>query len=164
MGDIAALDWILAAVLLASFLLGIWRGLVYEVLSVISWIAAFVLAQLFAPEVAKMFTLGGAGEAMRYAVAFMGVFIVVVFAGGLLAWITKKLVDAVGLRPIDRVLGAAFGLLRGAILLLAFAVVINLTPLKRSDWWTGSQGAGMTTAVLKSIKPVLPEPFGKYLP
>ncbi|MDB5882381.1 MAG: hypothetical protein JWP43_2259, partial [Ramlibacter sp.] len=31
---IAPLDWVMLAVLAASFLLGAWRGLVYEVLSV----------------------------------------------------------------------------------------------------------------------------------
>jgi membrane protein required for colicin V production len=49
----ASTDWILLAVLAASLLLGVWRGLVYEVLSVIGWIAAFLLAQWFAPDVAE---------------------------------------------------------------------------------------------------------------
>ena len=160
----APLDWVMLAVLAASFLLGAWRGLVYEVLSVISWIAAFVLAQWFAPTVAAMLPMGGAGQAMRYVSGFLLVFIGVVFAGGLLAWVTKKLVQAVGLRPIDRTLGAAFGLLRGAVLLLALAVVINMTPLKRGEWWTESKGAGVSTAGLKALKPVLPERFGQYLP
>jgi membrane protein required for colicin V production len=160
----APLDWILLAVLAASFLLGAWRGLVYEVLSVISWAAAFVLAQWFAPTVAAMLPMAGAGDAMRYAAAFVLVFIGVVFAGGLLAWVTKKMVDAVGLRPIDRTLGAAFGLLRGGLLLLALAVVVNMTALRRADWWTESKGAAMTTAALKGLKPVLPERFGHYLP
>jgi membrane protein required for colicin V production len=160
----APLDWILVAVLAASFLLGAWRGLVYEVLSVISWVAAFVVAQLFAPQVAALLPVGGWSEAMRYAAGFLLLFIGVVFAGGLLAWLTKKLVQAVGLRPIDRTLGAAFGLLRGAVLLLALAVVVNLTPLKRAEWWTQSRGAAMSTAAVKGLKPVLPERFGQYLP
>ena len=41
----APLDWAVLIVLAASLLLGAWRGLVYEVLSVLSWIAAFVAAQ-----------------------------------------------------------------------------------------------------------------------
>ena len=45
-------DWILLALLAASMVLGAWRGLVYEVLSVLGWIAAFLLAQWFAPDVA----------------------------------------------------------------------------------------------------------------
>jgi membrane protein required for colicin V production len=159
----APLDWVMLAVLAASFLLGAWRGLVYEVLSVISWIAAFVLAQWFAPQVAALLSMG-AGEAVRYAAGFLLVFIAVVFMGGLLAWLTKKLVQSVGLRPIDRTLGAAFGLLRGAVLLLALAVVINMTPLKGDEWWTESKGAGVSTTSLKALKPMLPEGFRQYLP
>ena len=160
----APLDWVMVAVLAASFLLGAWRGLVYEVLSVISWIAAFVLSQWFAPRVAAILPMGQAAEPVRYASGFLLVFIAVVFAGGLLAWLTKKLVQSVGLRPIDRTLGAAFGLLRGAVLLLAMAVVINMTPLKRGEWWTESKGADVSTSSLKALKPVLPERFGQYLP
>jgi membrane protein required for colicin V production len=92
------------------------------------------------------------------------VFIAVVFAGALLAWLTSKLVQAVGLRPVDRTLGAAFGLIRGAVLLMAVAVVINMTALKRADWWTESRAAGVSTTAVKGLKPVLPERFGQYLP
>jgi membrane protein required for colicin V production len=160
----AALDWVFVAVLAASLLLGAWRGLVYEVLSVFSWIAAFILAQWLAPEAAVLLPMGGAAEPIRYAAGFVVVFIAVVFAGGLLAWVTKKLVEAVGLRPVDRMLGAAFGLLRGAVLLLALAVVVSMTPLKNGQWWTESMGAGIALAALKGLKPVLPERFGQYLP
>jgi membrane protein required for colicin V production len=161
---IAALDWAVVAVLAMSLLVGALRGLVYEVLSVVSWVAAFVLAQWFAPDVAAWLPLGKAGETARYAAAFVIVFIGVVFAGGVLAWLIKKMIDAVGLRPIDRTLGAAFGLMRGAVLLLALAVVVNMTSLKSALWWTESKTAGVTLAALKGLKPVLPERFGQYLP
>jgi len=160
----AALDWVCVALLLASLLLGAWRGLVYEVLSVMSWIAAFIAAQLFAPAVAGMLPMGGAAQPLRYAAAFVLVFVAVVFAGALIAWLTKKMVEAVGLRPVDRVLGAVFGLLRGVVMLLALAVVVNMTALKRADGWTESKGAAVATAALQQLKPVLPERFGQYLP
>jgi len=160
----APLDWVFVAVLAASFLLGAWRGLVYEVLSVASWVAAFIVAQWLAPDAAAALPVDRAPEAGRYAVGFVVVFIGVVFAGGLLAWLTKKLVDSVGLRPVDRTLGAAFGLIRGGVLLLALAVVINMSPARRADWWTESKGAGVSMATLKGLKPVLPERFGHYLP
>jgi membrane protein required for colicin V production len=161
---VAATDWILLAILFASLVLGAWRGLVYELMSVVGWVAAFVLAQWFAPEVSIRLPMRGAAEPVRYAAAFVVVFIGVAFAGGLLAWLTKKLVAAMGLRPVDRTLGAAFGLARGLVLLLAVAVVVDMTPLKGSDWWQASTGAGVLTAALKGLKPVLPEEFGKYLP
>jgi membrane protein required for colicin V production len=158
------LDWVFLAVLAASLLLGAWRGLVYEVLSVMGWIAAFILAQWLAPDAAAMLPMGKAGEAVRYVAGFVVVFIAVVFTAGLVAWAIKRLVQAVGLRPIDRTLGAMFGLLRGVVLLLATAVVVHMTPFKRADWWTESKGADASVSALKGLKPVLPEQFGKYLP
>ena len=160
----AALDWICVGVLVLSLVIGALRGFVYEVLSVLSWIAAFVLAQWFAPEAARWIPLNTSSESVRYAVGFVAVFIVAVFVGALLAWLTKKMIEAVGLRPVDRTLGAAFGLVRGAVLLLALAVVVNMTSLKQGDWWIESKAAGVSTAALKGLKPVLPERFGQYLP
>ncbi len=119
------LDWIFLGVLLLSLAVGAWRGLVYEVLSVLSWIAAFVLAQWFAPQAAQWLPMSGAAESMRYAAGFVLVFILAIFAGGLIAFLTKKLIAAVGLRPADRMLGAAFGLVRGIIILLALTVVVG---------------------------------------
>ena len=63
----ATLDWVFLTVLAASLALGAWRGLVYEVLSVLGWIAAFVLAQWLAPDAAAWLPMGRSGEALRYA-------------------------------------------------------------------------------------------------
>ncbi len=160
----STLDWIILALLAASVLLGLWRGLVYEVLSVLNWLAAFVLAQWLAPRAAEWLPLTRAGESLQYAAGFVLVFIAALFAGGLLAWLTKKLVEAVGLRPVDRALGGMFGLVRGTVAVLALAVVVHLTGLKEGAWWTESVTAGVATAALRGLKPVVPETFGAYLP
>jgi membrane protein required for colicin V production len=158
------LDWLFLAVLLISLVVGAWRGLVYELLSVANWIAAFVLAQWFAPTAAQWLPMANATEVVRYATGFVLVFVLSLFAGGLLALLISKLVAAVGLRPVDRVLGAAFGLVRGAILLLAFTVVFSMTPMVKGPLWQESVGAGIATVALQGLKPVLPQEFGKYLP
>jgi membrane protein required for colicin V production len=158
------LDWIFLAVLLISLVVGAWRGLVYELLSVVNWIAAFVLAQWFAPLAAQWLALSSATEVVRYAAGFVLVFVLSLFAGGLIAFLMSKLVTAVGLRPVDRVLGAAFGLVRGVVLLLAFTVVFGMTPLVKGTLWQESAGASVATVVLQGLKPVLPQEFGKYLP
>ena len=142
----ATLDWVLAGVLFFSLLLGAWRGLVYEVLSVLGWAASFYVAQWYAPQAATLLPLQSASEPVRYAAAFVLVFIAAVF-----------------LRPVDRTLGAAFGVLRGVILLLAAAVVMDMTALQSSPWWQESRGASALTATLQGLKPVLPEQFAKYL-
>jgi membrane protein required for colicin V production len=160
---VTTVDWVLLAVLAFSMLLGAFRGLVYEVLSVLGWVVSFYAAQYFAPTVAGWLPLQSSSETVRYAAAFVLVFVVAVFTAGLLSFLLKKLIEAIGLRPVDRTMGAAFGLVRGLILLLAAAVVINLTALKSSPWWQESRGAPVLSAALKGLKPVLPEQFAKYL-
>lgn len=160
---VTALDWVFLGVLFFSMLLGAWRGLVYEVLSVLGWAVSFYAAQWFAPEVARLLPIQSASDPVRYAAAFVLVFIASIFVAGLLAFLLKKLVEAIGLRPVDRTMGAAFGLVRGVILLLAAAVVMDMTTLKDSSWWQESRGAPLLSATLKGLKPVLPEQFAKYL-
>lgn len=157
------LDWALLGVLGLSMLLGAWRGLVYEVLSVLGWAVSFFAAQWFAPSVAAILPLQSVSEPVRYAAGFVLVFVGVLVVCSLLTVAIKKLVQAVGLRPIDRTLGAGFGILRGLILLLAATVVVNMTALKNSAWWQESSGAGVLNSALISIKPMLPEQFAKYL-
>ncbi len=159
----AVVDLAFLGVLALSLLIGAWRGLVYEVLSVLGWAASFYLAQWLAPDLALMLPLQSASEPVRYAAAFVLIFVLAVFAAGLLAVLIKKMVEAIGLRPVDRTLGAAFGLVRGVILLLAVTLVINMTAFKNAVWWQESQGAEVMGAALKGLKPVLPGQFGKYL-
>ena len=161
--SVTTIDWVLLAVLVLSLLVGLWRGLVFEVLSVLGWVAAFFLAQWFAPDVAALLSMSSATQPIRYAIAFVLTFIAAVFLAGLLASMLRKMVAAVGLRPVDRVFGAVFGLVRGLVLLLAVAVAIDLTPLKDSSWWQESTGAPMLSAALKGLKPVLPEQFSRFL-
>lgn len=157
------IDWALLAVLLLSALLGLWRGLVYEVISVAGWVAAFVLAQAYASDAAASLPMDGFSAPLQLAAGFAVVFMVAAFAGGLVAWVVKKLVESVGLRPVDRVLGGAFGLLRGLVILLGLAVVVSMTPLQQGEW-QASRVAGVLADTLHQVKPLLPEPVARYLP
>ena len=115
----APIDWTFLAVLLVSMLIGAWRGLVYELLSLAAWVVAFFAAQWGAAEMADWLPLAQWQDSVRYAVGFAVVFVLVMFACSLLAWLVKKGIEAAGLRPADRSLGAVFGVLRGVLLLLA---------------------------------------------
>lgn len=157
-------DWILLAVLLISLLLGFWRGLIYEVLSVASWLAAFFAALWLAPQLAAVLPLGDLASSFRYAAAFVIVFIIAAFAGGLLASLIRKAVTAIGLRPVDRTLGMVFGLLRAAILLLAVTVVARMVPaLGANPAWRDSVAAPYLTAALVWIKPTLPSAVARFV-
>jgi membrane protein required for colicin V production len=161
--QLAALDWIILVILLFSTALGAWRGLVYEVLSVLGWVAAFIIAQLYAVAAGNMLPMSGATDALRYAAGFVITFIASAFAAGLLAWLAKKFIETVGLRPVDRALGALFGLLRGLVILLAATTAILMTPLQEGDWWKQSAGAGFLSSALRAVKPILPNEVGQYI-
>ena len=77
----AALDWIFLGVLVASLVIGAWRGLVFEVLSLLGWVVSFFVAQWFAEDMAALLPMGESAEALRYAAGFLVVFVASVFVG-----------------------------------------------------------------------------------
>ena len=162
--DVTLLDWIAVALLVVSMLFGLVRGLVFEVISLAGWVAAFFCAQWLADDVAQWLPFGDPAATWRYAAAFVLVFVAVAFAVGLVAAITRKLIVVVGLRPVDRILGAAFGAARGVVALLALGVMVHLLALGGSVWWHGSQSAIVLDAALQGLKPTLPEKLASYLP
>ncbi len=160
----STVDILLLVTLLASVLLGLWRGLVFEVLSVAGWVLAFFLAQWYADAAAAYLPLGDTTEPLRYAAGFVVVFVVSAFAAGLVAWLVKRGIERVGLRPVDRTLGGVFGLLRGVVLLLAVALVVNMTPLKEQEAWRQAVGADWLDAGLHLVKGAMPEHIAQYFP
>jgi membrane protein required for colicin V production len=159
-----AVDWAFSAVLLLSLLVGAVRGLVHEVLSLMSWVAGFLLAQWFAPTVGHWLPMTGANDMIRYAAGFLMVFICVMLLTGLMSFVLKKALSSVGLRPVDRVLGSLFGGMRGLIIVWAATVVVSMTPLKTSDWWQESQAVALSIESLQRVKPLLPQDFAQYIP
>ena len=163
--DLSTTDWLLCAVLLLSMLVGAWRGLVYELMALVAWVAAFVLAQWLAQDVALLLPfLQGAAAQVQYAAAFVLVFVASLVLASWLSWLLRKLVETVGLRPVDRALGAVFGLARGVLLLLVVTVVVQLLGLTHKPWWQEALGPVWLEVLLNGLKPVLPEALRAYLP
>ncbi|WP_180684464.1 CvpA family protein [Tepidicella baoligensis] len=159
-----AVDVLLLVVLGVSLVLGVWRGLVFEVLSLAGWVAAFFLAQWYADEAAARLPLGDTAEPLRYAAGFAVVFVTAAFVAAFLAWLIKRGIERVGLRPVDRTLGGAFGLVRGGVILLALALVVNMTPIKDEEAWRRSAAAGWLNGGLHSLKGMMPDSIAQYFP
>lgn len=157
-------DWALAAVLALSVVVGLWRGLVFELMSLVGWVAAYVAAQMFSARVAAWVPIGSPGSALHQGAAFAVTFIVALIAWSLLARLLRLIVHATPLTLVDRVLGAVFGLARGAVLLLALATVLAFTPAVRSQPWQDSRGAAWLGQALQGLKPVLPAEVARHLP
>lgn len=160
----AAFDWLALALIGLSALYGFSRGLVFEVISLLGWGAAFLCAQTFAVAVAAWLPIGETDAAWRYPLAFVLVFVAVAFGVGLMAALMRRLVTAVGLSPVDRALGGAFGMARGALVVLVLAVMVHLLALSGSAWWHESRSAGVLDAALQGLKPSLPDKLASYLP
>jgi membrane protein required for colicin V production len=162
--DIVWLDWTLWAVLAFSVVLGALRGLVREVISLAAWVLAFVWAQVHAETVAAWLPAGVSVPVVRLAAGFALIFIGVAVAGALLAWMLERFLQAVGLRPIDRILGAGFGLARGGVLLLGLTLVVVALGVHGHPVWTQSETAVALTEALTQIKPLLPGALADYIP
>lgn len=167
MDALPALNWVdltLLAALLLSVIVGLVRGFVFELLSLAGWVAAWMAAQWFAPEVAPHLPVGTPDSALNLGAAFAVTFLAALIVWGIAARLLRMLIRATPLSVIDRLLGAAFGVLRGGVLLLAVAMVIDLTPLAKSAVWQQSRGAVALQAVLKGLLPMLPPEVSEHLP
>ncbi len=160
---LSALDWLALIVVGASLLLGLWRGLLYEVLALAGWVVAFVAARWAAPVISIWLPMGESPEALRYAFGFALVFIVTAFGCGVLASLARRAARAMGARPVDRLFGALFGVLRGGLLLLLLAALVVMTPLRDEAWWRQSISGPWLEIALQQLHPWLPESFGKHL-
>jgi len=164
MTELGWVDWMFLAILAVSIVVGLWRGLVLEVLSLLGWLAAYVAAQWFAPEVAPHIPVGRAGSALNHTAAFASVFIATLIAWALLARLLRFFIHATPLSGVDRVLGATFGVARALVVMLAITTVVMWTSLAQSQAWRASQGAAWLNGALRGIKPMLPAQIAEHLP
>lgn len=134
-------DWTIIAVILISAAVGLMRGLIKEVLSLVIWFVALVAAIFFRVQVAQMLPIDdpAVNETIREILAFALIFVVVLILGGLVNFLISKLIEITGLTGTDRVLGGVFGLGRGLILVLAVLVFVpGIVPVESALWWTES--------------------------
>ncbi|MDP2695200.1 MAG: CvpA family protein [Gallionella sp.] len=148
-------DFAVMAILLVSLLFGLWRGLVYEVLSLAGWPVAFLLSKLFAGDVAPM--MPGAQETMRITLAYTVVFVAALIVWGVLAWLLSKLVKVVGLGWLDRVLGGLFGVLRGGLVILVLVWLAGMTSVPEQTFWRTAQTSKTAEDVALLTKVWLPD-------
>lgn len=164
MAEVGLIDWAMLAVLVASVVIGLWRGLLLEVAMLVGWVVAYFAAQWFAADLAPHLPVGTPGSGANRAAAFAVVFVLAIIVWGLLAKAVRMLVHATPLSIVDRIGGGAFGVLRGAVVLIAVATLVALTPAAQSPLWQSSVGARWTTATIAFIKPLLPQDLRQWLP
>ncbi len=150
------IDLLMLAILLASALIGVFRGLVFEVMSLLGWLVAWVGAQAGAAWLSPWIPFGVPGAPLRLGVAFVASFVLLLLGWRLLTWLVQAVVQATPLAPIDRGLGAAFGFLRGLVILLALVLLVGWTAMERAPAWQSSTGVRWMRLLHQALAPVLP--------
>lgn len=164
MTDLVWVDVVLLVAMALSIVVGLWRGLVFELMSLVGWVVAYIAAQAFSGQVVAYLPIGAAGSALHQGAAFALTFIAMLVGWALLAKLVRMAIHATPLTLADRFLGAGFGLLRGLVVLLVVATLVAFTPAARSPAWTSSQGASWLGVLIAGIKPVLPADIARHLP
>ena len=158
-----AFDFAVLAVLGLSLLLGLWRGLASEVLALGAWIVALLAGKMLAPEIAPLFGEWSREPALRVAAAFGVIAVMVLAVTAIARLLLSKLLRAIGLGPLDRFLGAAFGIARGGLIVMLLVLIGGMTTQPQEAWWREAKLAPpLETAALAS-KPWLPTEVAKRI-
>ncbi|HKB82416.1 MAG TPA: CvpA family protein [Burkholderiales bacterium] len=153
----------LIAVLVVALSVGfsIWRGLVREVLALLSWILAFWLAKLFAAVVAGWLPASWSHQGLRIAIGFVAVMLVSIVVLSLVSMLVVHLVKVAGLTASDRALGAVFGLLRGLLIVVALVLLGGMTSEPREAYWRNALFSRPLERMASWAKSWLPEDIAR---
>lgn len=160
--ELTWIDSVVLVVLFASTLLSLFRGLVKEIASLAVWVLAFVAASRLASEAAVLLP-EWIPSAIEQTVAFLLILVVVLIVGKLVTLLLKEMVSAVGIGTIDRVLGMAFGAARGALIVVALAILAAMTSLPSQSSWRLSKTRPALEWGIKTAAPWLPGGLGERI-
>lgn len=132
-------DWAIVVVVVLSILISLSRGFVREALSLLVWVAAFVVAFFFSEKLSPLLVNAIDVPSLRYAAAFALLFVLTLIVGSLVSYIVAQLVKMTGLSAVDRLLGSMFGLCRGVLIVLLILIFLpKILPVQQDGWWQQS--------------------------
>ena len=155
------LDFAVIGILLLSLLLGLWRGLLHEVMALLGWPIAFVLSKLYAADLAHLFPLQQ--ETLRITVAYALVFIAVLVVWSVLVRLLSGLLKAAGADWSDRVLGGLFGLIRGVLAVLVLVWIAGLTNFFEQPFWREALSSKTLEDAALLTKAWLPDSVAQHI-
>lgn len=158
-----AFDFAVLGLVGASVAVGLWRGVASELLALAAWVAAFFAARQFGRDAGGWMAgwIGDPGLAVTAGFVAVFVGVLVVFAVG--RYLVSLMLRAVGLGLLDRLLGGAFGVARGAVVVLAAVLVGGMTPLPKQSWWRDAALAPPLETAAIAAKPWLPPELAKRI-
>jgi membrane protein required for colicin V production len=156
-------DYLVLFVVVCSIVISTLRGLVKEVLSLLAWIASFVVANAYGETLAHLLPTIIPGDSIRLMVAFIVLFIGTRILMGLLTMALDAVVKTSGLTFIDRGLGGLFGLGRACVIILTVVLLCGMTSIPRQAFWTQALFSPLAETAACTVKPFLPSNFAKHI-
>ncbi|MGB0467798.1 MAG: CvpA family protein [Pontibacterium sp.] len=132
-------DWTILAIVAISCLFSVRRGFVKEAISLVTWVAAFMVARMFSAPMIELLQPYIVTPSLRIAAAFAILFLVTLVVGALIGQLIGMLISATGLSATDRVLGIVFGAARGGLVVVLLVMLVGQTPAVNDLWWNESQ-------------------------
>ena len=133
-------DWTILGILAVSSLISIKRGFIKEALSLVTWLAAVIIAVSFRDQLGTLLENIIETPSLRPTAASVMLFVGTLIVGGLTGYLVGELVKISGLSGTDRLLGMIFGLARGAIVVLVILMFLpKIVPVDRDPWWQASR-------------------------
>lgn len=158
------IDILIAIAVLISVVVGIIRGFVKEAISIAALLIAIWAALYFGPAVGDVSKSWLNSEGLQMWFGRILVFAIVLSIGGLLGWGISKLVRLSVLSGMDRLLGAAFGVMRGIILLAVFIIGGQFAGFDNDAWWSHSRLIPHFEVVADWIKEMAPQGLELLMP
>jgi membrane protein required for colicin V production len=149
-------DLIVIAIVVVSVGISIWRGMVREVLALASWIGAFWIAKELAGFTATWLPDSLANPGLRLMIGFIFVMLTSLLVFSVTGMLIVHLVKVAGLTASDRMLGAAFGLLRGLLIAVTVVLLGGMTSAPREPYWRDALLSAPLEAAALWVKPWLP--------
>ena len=156
-------DYLVLFVLISSVIISTLRGLVKEILSLLGWVVAFVVANMYGAKLAPMLPDLVPGETTRLIAAFVILFLGVRVLMGLLSLAIGALITASGLSLADRGLGGLFGLGRGIVIVLAAVILCGMTSIPQQEFWRNALLSPMAETGARTVKPFLPAALAQHV-
>lgn len=146
-------DLVIISILVLSAAFGLLRGMFKEVLSLVTWIGAYIIAQSFWPALDFVLQAIMADvPSIRAPLAWGALFVCSILVGSLIQRIVLELVRVTGLSSSDRALGSAFGLVRGVVIIVLLLTFLPLLiDFTQDTWWQESQLIPIFSALTDSV-------------
>ncbi len=129
-------DFLLILVMLAFTAIGALRGMVREVLSLVTWILSGLIAWLFAGSIESLFSDMIANSELRLVAAFVVLFVLVFIVGTVVTFTVHKMIVARrAFRIPNLVFGGMIGLARGMVVVVIVFLLAGITSVPQRPWW-----------------------------